>query len=115
MIIPNEKDIEERLLLMFRGKLVEMWEESPPPVSPEGMYDTAHRIRNARRWVDYIERMGGRILDWKGALRGRLGNGILMHNPGEHPADFDKAGASPRYIFLPEELALRILVLGEMP
>lgn len=110
-----DKEIEERLHSMFVRKLLEMWKKDPPPFTPEGMYDTAHRIGNAQRWIDYVEGLGGRILDWKGAIRGRLGNGVLLHNPCEHPEDFGKDGASPRYIFLPEETALKILALGGPP
>lgn len=98
--------------MMFQRKLLELWKEDPPPISPEGMYDTAHRIRNAQRWIEYVKGLGGRILDWKGAIRGRLGNGVLFHNPCEHPKDFGTAGAEPRYIFLPEEIALKALALG---
>jgi hypothetical protein len=109
----NDKDIEERLHSMFQRKLLEMWKEDPPPVCPEGMYDTAHRIRNAQRWIEYVEGLGGQILDWKGAIN--HDHGVLFHNPCEHPKDFGTAGAEPRYIFLPEEIALKIFVLGEPP
>lgn len=101
--------------MIFQRKLLEMWRQDPPPISPEGMYDTAHRIRNAQRWNEYVEGLGGRILDWKEAIRGRLGNGVFFHNPSEHPYDFGKFGAEPRYILLPEETALKILVLGFVP
>lgn len=103
------KDFEERLHMMFQRKLLDMWKEDPPPISPEGMYDTAHRIRNAQRWNQYVERLGGQILDWKGAMNHH--GGVLFHNPGEHPEDF-KEGASPSYILLPQETALKILTLG---
>jgi hypothetical protein len=106
----SDKDIEERLRMTFQRKLLEMWNEDPPPISPEGMYDTAHRIRNAQRWNEYVELLGGNILDWKGAIN--HGHGVLFHNPCEHPYDFGKDGAEPRYILLPEETALKILTLG---
>lgn len=109
----NSKDIEERLHTMFQRKLLEMWKEDPPPVCPKGMYDTAHRIRNAQRWIEYVKGLGGQILDWKRAMN--HDRGVLFHNPGEHPKDFGAAGASPTYIFLPEEIALKALALGELP
>lgn len=98
--------------MTFQKKLLEMWKQNPPPITPEGMYDTAHRIRHAQRWNEYVENLGGQILDWKKAIRGRLGNGVLFHNPCEHPKDFGKTGAEPRYILLPQETAIRILTLG---
>lgn len=96
--------------MTFQKKLLEMWKQDPPPLTPEGTYDTAHRIRNAQRWNQYVESLGGQILDWKGALS--HGQGVLFHNPSEHPYDFGKTGAEPRYILMPEETALKILTLG---
>lgn len=110
-----DKEIEERLRAMFQRKLRKMWTEHLPRISPEGMYHTEDRIKHAQRWIDYVEGLGGRILDWKMAIRGRLGNGVLLHNPCEHPEDFGKDGADPRYIFLPEETVLKILALGWLP
>ena len=109
----NNKEIEEMLYMIFQRKLLEMWKQDPPPISPEGMYDTAHRIRYAQRWIDYVESLGGQILDWKGAMN--HGRGVLFHNPCEHPEDFGPAGASPTYIFLLEETALKALALGHLP
>lgn len=109
----NSKDIEEKLHMTFQRKLLEMWKQNPPPFTPEGMYDTAHRIRNAQRWNEYVESLGGQILDWNGAIS--HDHGVLFHNPSEHPKDFGTAGASPRYIFLPEEIALKVLALGILP
>lgn len=101
--------------MIFQRKLLEMWKENPPPISPEGMYDTVHRIRNAQRWNQYVERLGGQILDWKGAMNHH--GGVLLHNPCENPENFAKVGppAPPSYILLPQETALKILALGTMP
>ncbi len=109
----SDKDFEERLYTMFQRKLLEMWKQDKP--HPEGASREWRLRTDARRWNEYVESLGGQILDWKGGMNHH--GGVLLHNPCENPENFAKVGppTPPRYILLPQETALKILALGTMP
>jgi hypothetical protein len=39
----------------------------------------------------------------------------MFKNPGETPGELASMIASPTYILIPDEIAMKILVLGELP
>ena len=127
------EDIKNKLHVIFERKLCEMWNEDPSPVTIE------HRSKFSQRWIDYIGSLGGRVLKWSDALQGSYGlveiddpnvrvlhkevlgvqrrsySGVVFHNPGETPGELASMIASPTYILIPDEIAMKILVLGELP
>lgn len=106
----NSEDIKNKLHVIFERKLCEMWNEDPSPVTIE------HRSKFSQRWIDYIGSLGGRVLKRTDALQeqSRL-RGVMFHNPGETPWELANMIASPTYILMPDEVAMKILVLGETP
>jgi hypothetical protein len=104
------EEIKNKLHVIFERKLCEMWNEDPSPVTIE------HRSKFSQRWIDYIGSLGGHVLKWSAALQGSYTPGIVMFkNPGETPGELASMIASPTYILIPDEIAMKILVLGELP
>ena len=84
--------------------------EAPSPVTIE------HPSKFSQRWIDYLGSLGGHVLKWSAALQGSYTPGIVMFkNPGETPWELASMIASPTYILLTDEVAMKILVLGELP
>jgi hypothetical protein len=111
----ESEEIKNKLYAIFERKISDMWKEDPPPVTPEGMYDTKHRAKFSQRWIDYIENLGGRVLEWTDALQGQRRRVVMFHNPGETPWELASMIGRPTYILIPDEVAMKTLALGELP
>lgn len=117
----SKEQIADRLYALFSHRLSRMWIENPPISRfQNGEPCIESRLEVADKWRHFIEEMGGSVQDWGVALhRNQLNSGddrgVLFHNPCERPEDIYKESPSPTYILVPMEVAMRILVLGDLP
>lgn len=109
---PPKQRMRERLYLMFHQRLVRMWKDNPPiSRNQDGDACLESRLDVAQKWRDYVENMGGIVMEWNATS----GDGILVTNPCESPEDFRNKHPLPTNILLPMELATKILALGDLP
>lgn len=101
-------NIQDKLLVIFADRLLRIWGEKS--CSFRAVFSPEDRADIAREWSDYIEGLGGEIQVWGKAVQDQHGC-LLIRNPCEE----SERDQTMTYIRLTENLALKILALGELP
>lgn len=98
------KQCQYRLQNMVESRFVLMHSR------PDSTGDASGAMRTRRLWHEYICSLGMHLTGWPPS-----GSGIYLRDPGTLMEASWGLAADTTYIVVPEDLALKILALGDLP